>query len=398
MNKYQVNVDFRIVLYTIATILGLYFAYQLRGILILILFAFIINAGVRPLVTDLQRRGVKRWLAILLVYLGVLLFLILFAFVLFSEALNQVRLFVELFNKNSNNIADIINNNLPFLKNFVDIDKVLVQIRDSITGGVDINALTSSQAFALAVQAFNLVSVSGISVVEGVVGGLFSMIITLVISVYMVAKEENFHDSLLNLFPNRYTEKLSDVFMKIQSSLGSWLVGQILLMAIIGFLTYLVVIFPRFFDPTYELYKYALILGIIAGFLEALPNIGPVLTLIIGVIIALVSGAGLPVIIYIAFAMFMTQELEAWIFVPVIMKRAIDIHPILSILGILIGFELGGPITALLSIPVIGALQIVILELSARWKRDYNNELKEQKAEVNSSKKDEKKKIKSKNS
>ncbi len=394
MKNYQVNIDYRIIPYTIVTVLGLYFAYQLRGILILIFFAFIINAGVRPIVLALQKRGVKRLLAILIVYLGILLFFVFFAFIMTNEALNQVRLFIESFNTNANNIANFVNSNLPFLKNFVDIDKFLIQIRDSITGGVDINALTSSQAFAIAVQAFNLVSVQGISVVEGVVGGLFSLIITLVISVYMVAKEENFHDSLLDLFPNRYTERMSDIFMKIQSSLGSWMVGQILLMTIIGVLTYVVVLLPRLFDPTYQLYKYALILGIIAGFLEALPNIGPVLTLIIGVIIALVSGAGFPVIIYIAFAMFMTQELEAWIFVPVIMKKAIDLHPILSILGILIGFELGGPIAALLSIPIIGALQIVILELSARWKRDYHNQVKEQKAQLKTSNKDEVKKRK----
>jgi len=193
------------------------------------------------------------------------------------------------------------------------------------------------------------------------------MIVILVVSIYMVIPKENFFDSLLSYFPIKNSKKVSKLLMKIQNGLGSWLIGQIILMFIIGALSYIVVVLPSLFDSTYQLHHYAIIIGILAGILEALPNIGPVITIVISVVIAWVSGAPATSTIYLFIMLVVVQELEAWVIVPTIMKKAIDLHPVLSIIGILVGFELGGPITALLSVPIIGICQIILHEVTQEW-------------------------------
>jgi len=357
MKTYNINIDFKIVIYSLLTIIGIYFAYILKGVILIIFLAFIINAAVRPILTTLQKKGLKRWISILIIYLFIIIFIIFFSYIFLHETYNQIKSFIHALQNNSKNLSNFIQNFLPFLsKN--DIDKFITSINLP-----SFNTSNSSETVTLSIQAFNFLGIQGLSLLSDVFGGIASIIVIIVISIYMTLSEENFHDTILNIFHNNKLEKLSKIISKIQIALGSWLIGQLLLMFIMGFLSYIVVVIPRIFDSNYELYKYAIIIGIIAGVLEALPNVGPIVTLILSLLLTILSGASIPIIVYIFIIHFAIQELEAWIIVPAIMKKAIDIHPILSILGILVGFELAGPIGALISIPIIGMLQVIFNEI-----------------------------------
>lgn len=197
----------------------------------------------------------------------------------------------------------------------------------------------------------------------------FNLVTVIIISVYMLAEEEPVYEKLLMSFGSRTAKRLRSVLSKIEEKLGSWLNGQFLLMIIIGLITYFLLIIPSFFDPNYRLDEYALPLALLAGLLEALPNIGPFITIIVTGLVA-IGTSGLGSVIYVIVAFMGLQQLEAVLIVPQVMKRAIGIDPIVSILAVITGFQVSGVIGALLSIPVVGIGQIVIVELINEYKHN----------------------------
>ncbi len=148
--------------------------------------------------------------------------------------------------------------------------------------------------------------------------------------------------------------------------LGNWVSGQFLLMLIVGLMTYIGLAVPGLFFDTTVIAKYAIPLALISGVLESLPNVGPTITWIVAVIIAIGSNAGIIETSYVAFLFFIIQQLEAVFVVPVVMKRAIGIDPIVTILGLIAATTLFGVIGAILVLPIIATIQILIDEMLHR--------------------------------
>jgi predicted PurR-regulated permease PerM len=113
--------------------------------------------------------------------------------------------------------------------------------------------------------------------------------------------------------------------------------------------------------------KYALILAIIAGLLEAIPYFGPTLSSIPAIFIA---GTQSPLLaLFILFVYIVIQAVENNILVPKIMQRAVGLDPIISIISLMIGFKLGGILGALLAIPVATSLSVIIKDLFLNYEK-----------------------------
>lgn len=363
MMKAKVTLDMRTVIFTVLLLLGLYAAYLLRSVLLVLFIAYIINAGLRPIVRFFERQGFSRGLSILFTYLIIFGVLTVLGLVVVNTTVVQIRAFVSTIDSRADSFVGFINTNLPFVNQFIDLE----EIRSNLQELASLQGVTSNEFYAGIFQSFNVVG--GINIIGRFVGGIFSFISIVIISVYMLRNKKNIYEPLLALLPQKYEKRFNPVLTKIEASLGNWLLGQVALMAIIGVASYLIVLLPGVVDSTYPLARYALVIAIIAGLLEAVPNLGPLITLVFALLITIVSGAGLPAILYIVVTFTLLQQLEGVFIVPTIMKKAVDLHPILSIVGVLAGFQLWGPIGALLSIPIIGAAQIVLLTLLGEWKR-----------------------------
>jgi predicted PurR-regulated permease PerM len=100
--------------------------------------------------------------------------------------------------------------------------------------------------------------------------------------------------------------------------------------------------------------KYGILIGLIAGILEAVPILGPVITLIIASIIIFLENPAyiLPTIIFF----ILLQQLENHFLVPLVMKKALALNPLFVILGILIGAKIGGILGIIIMIPILGSV------------------------------------------
>lgn len=145
----------------------------------------------------------------------------------------------------------------------------------------------------------------------------------------------------------------------MEDKLGAWLRDQLLLMVTIG--TLATVAYGIMGLPFW------LILGVIAGLTEAVPNVGPILGAIPAVLLALSVDwkLALAVVAFVA----VLQLLENAILVPRIMRGAVGLSPLTVILAILAGSEFRGIAEALLAVPIAGALSVILADV-LREKRE----------------------------
>ncbi len=194
---------------------------------------------------------------------------------------------------------------------------------------------------------------SSFAAVFKLIGGTFNVMfmgITLfVISIHLSFEHNEFYKK--TYWFTRNEEKILRVqkfFLMMERELGGWIVGQATLMLIMGTLVgvglYLIGV------------PYALPLGILAGMLEIVPNIGPIIASVPAIILSIIYG-GWPMAIWTAVFSTVIQQLENVLIVPTIMKNTANVSPIISILLILAGLQLFGVAGALLAVPLYIALR-----------------------------------------
>ena len=145
---------------------------------------------------------------------------------------------------------------------------------------------------------------------------------------------------------------------EIEKRLGGWIRAEIVLMIIIGLLT--------FIGLTLLGIDYALPLAILAGFLEIIPNIGPFISAIPAVLVGLFISPLMA--LAVAALYFLVQQIENNFIVPQLMAKECGINPLITIIALIAGFKLGGVIGAVLAVPIILLIEIILTEVSTSEK------------------------------
>lgn len=186
--------------------------------------------------------------------------------------------------------------------------------------------------------------------------GLFSNIIALftlfVISFYFLIERKNLETQLANFMGEEGSKRLVNILTKIEERLGAWVRGQLLLALTIGLST--------FIGLSLLGIPYTLALSILAGILEIIPIIGPIISAIPAILIALTISPFLALVTIALY--FIIQQAEAHLIVPLVMQKAIGIPPVVTIIALLVGAKLSGIGGALLAIPVVVTLETIISE------------------------------------
>jgi predicted PurR-regulated permease PerM len=137
---------------------------------------------------------------------------------------------------------------------------------------------------------------------------------------------------------------------KIERRLGQWLLSELFLMLIIGITTYIGLLLLGV--------RYALPLGLIAGLLEAIPNIGPTVA---AIPTFLVGFSQYPLLGFFTILMSVAiQQFENHIIVPLVMKKVVGLHPILTLIVLVVGGRYAGVIGMLFSIPLALVVETII--------------------------------------
>ena len=161
---------------------------------------------------------------------------------------------------------------------------------------------------------------------------------------------------VLSFLPAERRAGSRDAWNEIETRLGLWVRGQLILMGAIGLATgiaYTVLGLPG-----------ALLLGLIAALTEAIPIVGPLLGAIPAVLVAATVSPELAVVV--AGIYVVLQFVEGSVLVPIVMRNTIGISPLLVLVSLLIGGAVGGLVGAFLAVPIAASLEIVLSRLQAR--------------------------------
>lgn len=198
----------------------------------------------------------------------------------------------------------------------------------------------------------------------GFVGGVVSLVINLFFVLtmlfYLMRDGPIFAHHIVGVLPESYQGDGRRLLHELGQVWNAYLRGQILLSAAIGIATYIAALILGLPQP--------LLLGMIAGFLEFIPNLGPALSQIPALLFALTTDsatipgldAGLLYAVVVSLTYITIQNLEAIFLVPRILGSSLDLHPYVVLVGVLVGGSLAGVLGVVLAAPTIATLRVIL--------------------------------------
>ena len=303
-------------------VLVFYLLYLTRDLLVWFLFALIISILFDPMIDFLGRFKVPRSLATIFVYLAafslISYFIYLTAILLVSEIQQFLQLFPQYFEKIS-----------PPLR------------------ALGIQAFQDFESFVTATSQFlEKMAVNIVNTFFAIFGGIFSTVFVVTIAIFLSLEDRAVEKSLKLLFPQRYEVYAMDLWARCQKKVSGWFLSRIAGCVFVGFFCYI----SFWLLGT----KYPFSLALLAGVLNFIPVVGPVVT---GAIIFLVTFLGsLPRAIFVLIVFILIQQIENNILTPILTKKFIGLPPVLVLVALSVGGLLWGFLGAILSIPLFGIL------------------------------------------
>ncbi len=321
--------------------------------IILLLLAMAIAYLVTPVVNVLHRY-MPRTLGALLVFVLILAGIGGLCYALIFSLINQVQYF-------SNNLPSYIANLPTTYKTFhqwlldqgvpqANIDGPLQQIQ--------------TQAQQLATN----ILTNALSVVFFVTDVLINILLVAVLGFYLTVDGKRIRNSLVGVVPKKSLPHVLLFEDALNRVVGNYIRGQLTLALIIGVLA-------GIGCSLFHLGNYALIVGVMAFLFETIPMVGPALASIPALLISLLLPDPFPRTVYILIYFIIVQMVESNVLGPRIVGHAVGLHPVASILALIVGAQLFGPFGALLATPVVAALWVVISSLYSSIRGESADEI-----------------------
>ncbi len=297
-----------------------------------------------PAVDRLQRLRVPRWLAILLVYAVVVVVVYQAIRITVQPLVDQVRLLID-------DLPDLVSR-LDRLYHDLSLPPQLRQAIDDWIAG-----LQSGGGFDPGV----LLPV--VNLTAGLVSAIFGYLIIPVWAFYLLKDRRDLMASVDRSLPGEWRGDVWNIVAIVDRVFGQWIRGQIFLGVTVGVATFAgLLILNALVDPIFG--RFALLLAIIAGILELLPIIGPIIAAIPAVLLAMTAGPQAAIAALVLY--LLVQQVENNVLVPKIQGDAVQLHPSAVMFSLVLGGAIAGLLGAILALPVTAAARDVYRYLFRR--------------------------------
>ncbi len=321
--KYDdLSVSTKVILEVVFAFLAVFFVWTIRDIVVILLLSLILASAMDPLVDYLSDKKVPRVVSVLLVYLIVLGLASFVIYLIIPPVIEQYK---------------FLQANLPQYSS---------DLNARIGGGFDLASFWKQILSGIG---------GGSSVINntfGIFNGVISFVTVLVISFYLVAEEKGMKAFISSFLPEKHQEFTISLLEKIQKKMGMWVLGQVAASVSIFILV--------FIGLSALKVQYALFLALVAGLLEVMPYIGPIVSSVPAMFFAFIQHP--PLAIAVAILYLIIHQIEGYVLVPKIMQKAIGTSPLLVLVALLIGVKLAGIVGLLIAVPLSTAVTVVINE------------------------------------
>ncbi|MEX2547042.1 MAG: AI-2E family transporter [Chloroflexota bacterium] len=207
------------------------------------------------------------------------------------------------------------------------------------------------------------------STIAGTAASFFGFLIIPIWAFYILRDRVRLTDQLAASLPPAWRDEVWGVLTIIERVFGRWIRAQVLLGLIVGAATYGgLVLLGWFVDPRFL--QFAVFLAVIAGILELLPIIGPIIAMIPTLLVALTTSDPLLGVIAVLILYLIVQQLENAVLVPKIQGDAVQLHPSVVIFALIVGGSIAGLLGAILAIPITAVARDVYRYLFRRLSED----------------------------
>lgn len=295
-----------------------------------------------PLVDRLARVGLPRWSAILAVYAIVVVLLALGVNLIVVAVVDEIRTLIE----NLPSLADRLGEQVRRLNELYETLDIPREMRDLINAEL---ARLAAEGVAIDIGA---VVRPVFTSVGSLVGAIFGYLVIPVWAFYLLKDRPKLQATFERTLPPTWREDTLACIAIASHVFGRWVRGQLILGLVVGVATFIgLTALSVLVDPIFG--RYAVLLSVIAGVLELLPILGPILAAIPAVLIAATAGVG-PALAALGLY-FVIQQVENTILVPRVQGEATDLHPAAVIFVIILGASIAGFLGAILALPLTAA-------------------------------------------
>lgn len=317
-------------------ILIFYIIYLIRDILIWFIFALIISVLFNPAVKFLQKLRIPRSLSVIFIYVAIFGVLGLTIYWMAPMFVLEIQQFSQLFPQYFEKIA-------PPLR------------------GLGIEAFESMETFTQAIG--NMLQKASSDILSALAlffGGIGSTIFILAIALFLSLEEAWVEKVISLLFPKKYEAYALSVWERSQNKVSGWFGSRILTCVFVG---------VAFFITLYLFnVKYALSLSLLAGVLNFIPVLGPVIVGVVAFLFVALDSWLKAFFVLIAFILI--QQVEGNIIAPILTRKFVGLPPVLVLISLSVGAKLLGILGAILAIPLAGILFEFVRDFLKR-KKEY---------------------------
>ncbi len=336
-----------------ALFISLYILWQIRQVVLLIFAAVVLATILNRVVMTLQRFRIKRGIGIAIAVISLIALVVGFFALVVPQIVQQLQELVDLLPKV---IAQVQTWN-EWLRNAVP-----EQVLDSTTSSIQ--ALTQQLQSWIGRLLGNF-----IGLIRNSLGIFLNFLLFLVLTVMILVNPSQYRRVFILAFPSFYRRRIDEILQECETSIVGWIRATLINMLVIAVLSYIALLLLGVRLP--------LINALLAGLLEFVPNVGPVLSIVPPALLALLDAPWKVVGVIVAYLVI--QQFESLILVPFMMQREVSLMPAFTLIAVVVFAGFFGFLGLFLAIPLLIVTQIWLKEVLVKdilnqWNRNETND------------------------
>jgi predicted PurR-regulated permease PerM len=345
-------------------LLLLIFFYSLRSVLWPFIIAFFIAYIFNPWIDFLQRKGVPRVAAILLVLIALLTVFVLMMVLVVPQMSKEIAQAVSKFPQ----YAEVIRAKMaPWLQDFVDRHPEIAKRIEEYY-----NTNLKQRMPALLTPILNFIATMFSSVVNFIVI-MLNLLLVPVLAFYMLKDFPQIKQRILELIPPRHTAKVRKKIAEVDAAVSQYLRGQLTVSLCLAFIYVTGLLILRV--------PLAIPVGLLSGFANMIPYLGIILGISTSMLLSFVDNQDWHRLVWIVAVYVFAQVNEGTWIGPLVVGRRTGLHPVVIMLSLVIGGTLFGFMGMLLAVPFMAVASVFIKTayetyLNSQWYLHHHHKQK----------------------
>lgn len=353
----------KVILLVFVAFLAFSFLERITSVLVLLFVSIFFAITLTPGVDRMERWGVPRGLAT--IFLMILVLSVFFGIlggmipIIAGEVANMWQGLIDFATTLSQEdfsalpmwMQDILRDVVPIIREYLS-GVSPEELQDTITNFARSN-------FTNYLEKVGDVAGKGLAIVATIFGGIFQTVLVFILTFFLVLEKGDISTFFVQLFPRRYEAYIYEKGLEIKKKISEWVHGQVLIFLIIGVIAYI--------GLSLIGVKYALTLALIAGLAEFIPYAGPFLAFATAAPVAFnqsLSTGLITMFFYIGI-----QMVDGNIIIPMVMRKAVGVSPVVTIIAMLIGWEFLGIMGMILAVPVASVVSLFVEDYTPNDRR-----------------------------